>query len=327
MTRRAFSPEISPEEYRALRADRERSTHAAIEAAHALGLGSCAVHVAADGSNLVAFVGDELVLKLYPPFLRAQFESERVALRQVEGRLGLATPSIVRDGELESWPFLVMTRVEGVPLGAVWNDVDEAQRVALLEEIGAAIADVQRVPPGPLARLAPRWSEFVAQQIAGCRARHERFGLPAHLLGDVELYLASTTDVLAAEFEPVLLTGEFTPSNVLVERRDDRWRLCGLIDFGDALSGPREYDLLGPATFLAGGVRERLAALLRGYEGPGADVSRLRARRLMRMLLLHRFANFDVQIGIEGWRERARGLDELERLVFPLDGGPAAPAS
>lgn len=327
MTRASLSASISRDDYRALRADRELATEVALVAARALGLDATPVRVADDGSNLVAFVGDDLVLKLFPPFLRAQFESERVALRRVDGLLSLATPSIVRDGELEGWPFLVMTRVTGVPLGWVWNDVDEARRVALLEEIGGAIAEVQRVPPGPLATFEPRWSEFLARQIAGCRARHERVGLPAHLLDDVERYLASTSDVLPAQIEPVLLTGEFTPSNVLVERRDDRWRLCGLIDFGDAMSGAREYDLLGPATFLACGVRERLEALLRGYEGASEDLSALRARRLMRLLLLHRFANFDVQIAIEGWRERARDLDELERLVFPLDGGPPVPAS
>lgn len=327
MSGAALLPSISRDAYRALRADRALSTALAVEAARSLGLDAASVSVADDGANLVAFVGGGLVLKLYPPFLRAQFESERIALRLVEGRLRLATPSLLREGELDGWPFVVMTRVAGVPLGNVWSSIDDVARVALLAEIGATIADVQRVPPGALTTLEPRWSEFLEQQAAGCRARHERAGLPRHLLDDLERSLASTRGVLPADVEPVLLTGEFTPSNLLVERREERWHLCGLIDLGDAMSGAREYDLLGPATFLACGVRERLEALLRGYEGLRADLSRDRARRLMRMLLLHRFANFDVQIGIEGWRERARDLDELERLVFPLDGGTAAPAS
>jgi hypothetical protein len=98
----------------------------------------------------------------------------------------------------------------------------------------------------------------------------------------------------------------------------DRWQVTGLIDFGDVWCGAADYDLLGPATFLAAGDPVRLGALLaaRGYS-PDEVVPALRVR-LMALLLLHRHSDLDVQLRIPGWRERAHSLDELAAIVFPL---------
>jgi hypothetical protein len=41
---------------------------------------------------LVALLGRELVLKMYPPFLRDHFEFERAMLGHLQGRLSLPTP-------------------------------------------------------------------------------------------------------------------------------------------------------------------------------------------------------------------------------------------
>ena len=51
-----------------------------------------------------------LILKLFPPFLRGQFESERISLAQLRGRLSVPIPEIVLEGERDRWPYLVITR-------------------------------------------------------------------------------------------------------------------------------------------------------------------------------------------------------------------------
>jgi hypothetical protein len=38
----------------------------------------------------------------------------------------------------------------------------------------------------------------------------------------------------------------------------------------------------------------------------------------MALLLLHRHSDLSVQVRIEGWRKRARTLDELAAIVWPL---------
>jgi len=308
---------ITRNEYRALRAEpaRWRGAAAAIAAAHG---------VTADplrplgGSNLVAALGEGDVLKLFPPFLRFQWEAERRALALVHGRVGVATPALRYEGEHDGWTYLIMSRLAGASLDDVWPSLDEADRCDLLAQIGALIAEVQRVPPGPLVDLEPSWADRLRVQRAACVARHRERGLPAALLDDLDAYLDRTAAALPTGAPPVLLTGEYTPENLLVARDHDHWRIVGLIDFGDATTGPSEYDLLGPGTFLAAGDPLRLRALLegRGY-APHELTPRLRDR-LMALLLLHRHSDLSVQVRIEGWRARARTLDELATLVWPL---------
>ncbi len=85
-------------------------------------------HVPADGlepldggSNLVAAAGNDRVVKLYSPRWPQWFESERAVLSLAHGQLGIATPEIVAEGELEDWRYLVLTRLRGVELHTVWR--------------------------------------------------------------------------------------------------------------------------------------------------------------------------------------------------------------
>jgi hygromycin-B 7''-O-kinase len=307
---------ITRAEYRTLRA----------EPAHWLGVASA---IAADhgvtaepvrplgGSNLVAALGDADVLKLFPPFLRHQWEAERRALALIQGRVSVATPVLRGEGEQGGWTYLIMSCLAGASLEAVWPSLGEADRRDLLGQIGALIAEVQRVPPGSLVDLEPSWADRLRDQRAGCVARHRERGLPHVLVDDLDRYLDRVADALPAADPPVLLTGEYTPENLLVARNDGRWRIIGLIDFGDATTGPAEYDLIGPGTFLAAGDPARLRALLEGRGYAQHDLTPRLRDRLMALLLLHRHSDLDVQVRIDGWRERARTLDELAAIVWP----------
>jgi hygromycin-B 7''-O-kinase len=241
-----------------------------------------------------------------------------VALAVLHGALApVVTPELLHVGEIDGWPYLVMTRLEGASLEDVWPRA-AAEQVQLLEQIGALIAQVHALDPDPIAAIGPRWDDFLAAQRAGCVARHSRRALPAPLLAELEAYLDRVTPGIPRVITPVILTGEYTPANLLVTRRADRWQLTGLIDFGDVWCGAADYDLLGPATFLAAGDPARLGALLaaRGH-APGELVPALRDR-LMALLLLHRHSDLDAQLRIPDWRGRAHSLDELAALVFPL---------
>ena len=71
---------------------------------------------------------------------------------------------------------------------------------------------------------------------------------------------------------PVILTGEYIPENFLLSMQDGRWRLAGLIDFGDVLTGWRDYDLLGPSAFMAAGRPRRVRSLFEGFGYSRADI-------------------------------------------------------
>lgn len=303
---------ITRAEYRALRTEPAHWRDAAMAIAASHGIPAEPLRPLG-GSNLVAALGDADVLKLFPPFLRHQWEAERRALRLIQGRVGVATPAVRCEGEHGGWTYLIMSRLAGASLDDVWPTLGEVDRCDLLAQIGALITDVHRVPPGSLVDLEPSWADRLREQRAGCVARHRERGLPAVLVDDLDRYLDRVADALPAGAPPVLLTGEYTPENLLVARDDGRWRIVGLIDFGDATTGPADYDLIGPGTFLAAGDPARLRALLEGR-----DLTLRLRDRLMALLLLHRHSDLDVQVRIEGWRERAKTLDELAAMVWPF---------
>ncbi len=259
----------------------------------------------ASGTVLVALLGSTQVLKLYPPFLRDHFEFERALLDRLAGRLALPTPTLLQHGALDGWAWLRMTQLPGRTLTEAWPGLVEAQKCAVLATLGALAAQVHALPVADMAALAPAWPEFLAGQQARCAARQQRTGLPAHLLAQLDGFLAGPLP----QGHDVILTGEYTPMNLLAQQG----RLSGMFDFGDGLVGPREYDWLGPLAFLAAGHADRCRAYFDGYGVQPDAADRL---ALMRLLLLHRYSHLPAQIAHPGW-QTAPSFDALSALIWP----------
>jgi len=306
------------EAFDAWRAEPSQCLPAALDIARSHGLPCADPHLFSTGSNLVVALDEALVLKVFPPLLRHQFVSERASLSQLRGRIGVPIPQIVLEGERDRWPYLVITRLNGIVGTQAWPVLPEDQKQRILGRIGETIAEVQRVPVGELSRLEPRWDAFIPRQIAGCHARHARLGLPRKYLDGLDAYLRDAAELIPLQAPPVILTGEYGPENFLLSREDGDWRLSGLIDFGDAFTGWGEYDLLGPSVFLAAGMPRRVRSLLTGFGYSRADMTPALARRLMMLALLHRFSDLNRQICIENWQQQAGDLFELERLLWPM---------
>ena len=259
----------------------------------------------ATGTVLVALLGRTLALKLYPPFLRDHFEFECAMLLRVGGRLQVPTPTLLKTGEREGWPWLLMSQLSGEPLNAVWPALSEPAKCALLSTLGALAAEVHAFPVADMARHAPVWADFLAAQRARCRSRQQRTGLPPHLLQQLDAFVQGEVH----DGPTVILTGEYTPMNLLARHG----RLCGMFDFGDGLVGPREYDWLGPMAFLASGHANRCRAFLNGY---GVVLDARQRLALLRLLLLHRYSNLKAQVALPGWQE-AESFEALAELLWP----------
>lgn len=277
----------------------------------------------ADGSNLVAAVDDRWIVKIFPTFHRHQWESERRVLAHLSGEvLPLKIPALIAEGTRDDgWLYVVMEKLPGLALSTCWTEVGPHDRICLMEQIGSTMAAVHRQPLGELASLPPEWGSFLQNQKANCRKRHAALGVPA--------WFEQGLDDLVGDWSPendaddrVLLTGEYTPFNLLAQRDATGWQLTGMIDFGDAMVGPRAYDFLGPSMFSCAGEPLLVRALLRGYFGENRPLTRQTRMRFMALAALHRYANFDVQLCIPAWRERASSFDTLAELIWPLDDEP-----
>lgn len=305
------------EAFRSFRAEPARWLPIALDIARSHGLAGTAPHVFSTGTNLVTALDEKLILKIFPPFLRSQFVSERGSLAQLRGRLRVAIPEIVVEGERDGWPYLVMTRLSGVLGAQAWPSLPEEQKERVLAEIGETIAEVQRTPVGALARIEPDWGCFMRGQIEGCRARHERLGLPQKFLDGLDELLRDAVALVALDKPPVILIGEYIPENFLLSREGSGWHLAGLFDFGDVMTGRGEYDLLGPSAFMTAGAPRRVRRLFEGFGYSADDINPDLKRRLMALMLLHRASDPVRHISIEGWQERAADLFELQDLLWP----------
>nr|WP_108519682.1 phosphotransferase [Bradyrhizobium algeriense] len=307
------------EPFRIWRADPAQWLPIARDIARGHGLACAAPHVFSTGTNLVLALDEKLILKIFPPFLRGQFDSERSTLAQLRGRLRVAIPETIVEGQRDGWPYLVITRLSGMLGVDAWPSLPEHDKERVLAEIGETIAEVQRVPAGPLAEIEPSWEVFIRVQIAGCRDRHRRLGLPQKYLDGLDELLGDAAPMLIAlDGPPVILTGEYIPENFLLGHDAAGWHLAGLIDFGDVMTGRGEYDLLGPSAFMTAGMPRRVQRLFEGFGYSATDITPELKRRLMALMLLHRFSDPVRSIRIEGWQQKAADLHELQDLLWPV---------
>lgn len=283
-----------------------------IARSHRLDVGS--PHVFSTGTNLVVGLDEKLILKIFPPLLRAQFISERGALTQLAGRLPLPIPEIVAEGMRDGWPYLIITRLAGTLGSEVWPHLPETQKERVLRQIGETIASVQRAPLGRLAQIEPRWDAFMRTQMQGCKARHTRLGLAPKFLAGFDDLLRDAAMLIPMDAPPVILIGEYIPENFLLACHDGNWSLKGLFDFGDVRAGWGDYDLLGPGAFMAAGRPGRVRSLLEGFGYPNPDFAL--KRRLMALMLLHHASDLNSHICIEGWQEKADDLIGLQELIW-----------
>jgi hygromycin-B 7''-O-kinase len=313
-----YFPHFSDETaFQIWRADTRHWAHLVAGLVESEKLGRGEIAPFAEGSNLVAALGDGLIVKLFAPFHRAQFICERAALAQLRGRTEIAIPEIVAEGELETWPYLVITRLPGAACSTVWDGLDASDQARIMRELGEAIVQVHAAPPGPLADLGAAWPDFMAAQIAGCVTRHRRLGLPERFAADVAALMMQAPTLIPMQAQPVILGGDFLPENLMLDEKDGRLGLSGLIDFGDAMTGWKEYDLLAPTAFFTAGRPALTRSLLTGFGYRPDEMDGAFRRRLLILSLLHRESDLAL-IDLDSWQNSLENLTDLEDLAWSI---------
>ncbi len=281
---------------------------------HQLPVGS--LELFSEGTNIVFSYNQDYVIKIYPPMHVDQFNSESLVTQHLVDKLVIKTPSILYQDEIANWPYLIMTQLEGQLLETLWEKLDYDNKVSLIRELGLLIKEVHALPTNGLEVIDCHWEQFITQQIHHCIEQHKTKKLPSHLLKQISSYLEPVQERLKEIKNPVILTGEYTPMNLLVKRIDGVWHINGLIDFGDAMLGLPQYDLLGPGAFLIQGDKSLLKEFLVAYGYSENQLSPELSHQLMALMLLHKYSNLNVQIRIQDWQNKVNSLQELEQLVW-----------
>jgi len=251
------------------------------------------------------YATSELVLKLFPPV--ASWPDHRIeaeVLAAVAGQLPTPTPQVHAAGMHDGWGYVLMSRLSGVPLDTVWDQVSAPGRDRLASQLGETIAALHRLPPPAIRDWGPAdWPDFVAWRRDQCVSEQRARGLPSSWADQIPGYLDT---VALPSGPPVLLHTEVMRQHLLVgQAPGGSWRLSGLIDFEPAMRGEREYEFAAVGAFVAGGDARFLARTLTSYGYHRDQLDRDLRRRLLAWSILHRYSN------LKRWMER-----------LPEPGGP-----
>ena len=301
------------EDYEKLKQSIEENLASAIIHRHQLPEASLTLF--SEGTNIVFSYGDSKVIKIFPPFHQNQFESERLVLKHLNGKLSIQTPTLEYEGEIFSWPYLIISKLEGTLLETLWETMAHNNKMIILHELGELIREVHALPTDGLEAIDCYWPQFLEKQLAHCVEQQTK-GLSTDLLQQLPDYLDSIKEDLLKIKKPVILTGEYTPMNFLVRQVEGIWHISGLIDFGDAMLGLPQYDLLGPGAFLIQGDKLLLGTFLRAYGYSQQELTNRLSHQLTALMLLHQYSNLNIQVRIPNWKDKVRSLKDLENLIW-----------
>jgi len=209
------------------------------------------------GSTYPTLLVGDVVVKLFGGWgdWRRAAEAERAALATVAGAPDLRVPRVLATGALfpdapEPWPYVVMTRVPGVPWEAAALSRTGRHRVS--EDLGRQIGRLHGLQAPQAARVGDLGAVHVTDACA-------RSSLPRHLLPGIERFLAVFDPA-----DPVFVHGDLMVRHVFVENGG----LVGIIDWGDAMMADRHYELAKLHLDLFDGDKAMLATFLQASGWP-----------------------------------------------------------
>lgn len=262
------------------------------------------------GSDVVLDAGD-LFVKLTSPQWAFQLNAEVHWTTALHGALPVEVPECVAHGELDGWPYVVLSRVPGVGIDSIWGTLTYDQRIDLAGQLGGVIAGLGEVSPPPLeGNDAAAWVPFLSDARQGMPARMRKYGVEEGLiqatiqrLGDAAVPSETATSLIHTE-----LLGE----HVRVSERGGRWHITGLIDWADARVGHPGYEMAAPIEFIFKGEVGCLWACVEAW-APGR--ARGMGPALFEWALRHRYFHLGRMQKVAGG---ATTLEEIERRLFNL---------
>ncbi len=309
------------EEFEALKKKPEIRSAIAQEIIERHQLPEAPLELFSEGTNIVYSYGDHTVIKIFPPIHFDQFKGDLLVLKHFQGKLSVQTPTVQYEGNIFGWPYIVMTQLDGTLLETLWDTMDLENKKIIIRELGSLIREVHVLPIQGLEEMGCHWEQFITKQIQECVNNHRSKGLPNALLEQLPAYVGSVKSTLSTGEKPVLLLGEYTPMNLLMKKIQGVWHIHGLIDFGDAMLGLPEYDLLGPGAFLIQGDKTLLREFLTSYGYTSNTMAPALSHRLMVLMLLHQYSNLNAQVRIKDWQNKVHTLKDLENLVWGFSIG------
>ncbi len=283
------------------------------------------------GTFPAVLVDDQYVVKFFGPLFNGQ---ETAAIECALYRLlatdpGVPAPSLIADGVLDpgndgQWHYIVSSQLPGESYRIARERLSAENRRDVSRFVADVATNIHRLNPASDVDLAlapdwKRWDTFLGSQIRFCTERHRAWGtLSSQRIEQIEPFLATMPSLLDHAEPPVVLHGDLTDDHILGEWYGDRWRPTGIIDFGDARTGDRIYELVALHIECFGGDKDLLRIFLDQY---GINHARLRdiAHRAMSMTLLHEYNVLETAFILLPDAGEMTILDELATAIWDVN--------
>src|ERR1043165_5316626 len=152
------------------------------------------------GENIIFFNDSAFVIKIFAPF-RSQYLRERAALEFARGKLAIETPQLLHAGEMEGWPYLVMTYLKGVPAREVWAENTESERLEMAAQLGVAMRELHSHTALPSEEALNRdWQTFVEQKARESVERQRACGASSEWLESLTPFISARPPFFSIEF-------------------------------------------------------------------------------------------------------------------------------
>ncbi len=271
-----------------------------------------------DGTNVVFAAGEDYIIKLFPPYWQREVQADRSVAEFVYSKLGINTPEIRVHGELEGWPYLVMSRLQGIYLSDVWDTMEDQNRLDIVTELGELLARLHALPLAEFRGFENDWPAFMQQRVSDCQQHHRAKGVTEYWLQQILGYLAQASPLYPTDYTPVLLSGDLHQYHLLVNEVHGRWRLCCFFDFDDARIGFHEYDLASAGLFMMLGCPHLLRAFLQAYGYAEEKLDERLTARLMVFTLLYRYRDLNWILEELVVERSCATLEELGEAIYGL---------
>jgi hygromycin-B 7''-O-kinase len=204
----------------------------------------------------------------------------------------VARGQLLKSGQGWSWPFLIYEYLPGMTIGEAWNQLTDSMKLDIAANLGQMIRQLHATPliPGPY--FSPDWAPFIyflERQRRTCRTRLQDSGcIPDHFLNQINSYLLPIQQLVDPDCSPHLVHADLTRDHLLGYINAGRWRITGLIDFGDARVGNLYYELVALHFDLFQRDKMMLQRFLESYQAEQKILENFPVKA-MNMLLLHEF--------------------------------------
>ncbi|MFQ5934276.1 MAG: phosphotransferase family protein, partial [Dehalococcoidia bacterium] len=200
------------------------------------------------GTNAVFILDRKYVVKVFTPFWQDfDVELELHAVLSSYGKIPI--PSIVSTGVFADridWPYLITEYINGTPMREVREHIGKENLLEMGKELGEIVRELHQINLATVKsveRTKESWSVFLQRRRAQCISElRQKAILPRKIVDELQVLLQKNI----GQFEQcplALVHGDLTEEHLLLEQREDKWVIIGLIDFGDARAGARKYEL------------------------------------------------------------------------------------